>query len=167
MSKILKKTSDKKYVSKINKLNILIVDDDECTRESLRDIIKMRGHNIVTVDEGLSAINKCKNKEFDIIFMDYHIDDLKKNVGTIDGVDITNMLNECFDMKTNIFAFTGDSSKDAIEKFKNNNMTGALIKPIDGVLIDKIFEMIESSKDYLRNLRKLSIKNKNLLIFKK
>lgn len=167
MSKDLKKNSDKIYSKKNKKLNILIVDDDDDTRNNLHDIIKMRNHNVISISEGLSALNKCKNNNFDLIFMDYHIDDLEEEVGIIDGIEISNMLNEYYDMKTNIFAFTGDSSKSAIDKFKENNMTGALIKPINGELIHNIFDIIESSGNFIRGLKKLSIKNKNLMIFKK
>lgn len=167
MYKVVKKTGESKYNEDYPILKVLIVDDDENTRESLKDIIESRNHDVSTIDEGLKAINRCKEEKFDIIFMDYHMNDLNDEFGEVNGAEIVSMLNDIYEMDTYIFAFTGDSSKKAIEEFKSNNMTGALIKPINGELIHDIFKQIEKNKNFIRPLKKLSIKNKNLMIFKK
>src|SRR5271156_2220316 len=99
----------------INKLDILIVDDDELPRESLKDIIKVREHNVTTLDEGLKCVNRCYEKKYDIIFMDYHIKDMDDE---LNGVDITKLVKECFDNETMVYAYTGDSSTEAIKTFK-------------------------------------------------
>ena len=42
-----------------------------------------------------------------------------------------------------IFAFTGDDSKSALKKFKEIGMIGAIIKPIDINIINKLMNSLE------------------------
>lgn len=166
------------------KLKILIVDDDDDARESLKDMIVSRGHDVTTLDEGMKCVNRCSNNTYDIIFMDYHINDLmledkESNVdhnidsdadpdtNSIDGTDIIKMIRECFNIESIIYAYTGDNSKKAITDFKNNNVKGALIKPVDPYLINDFFSIIEKNIDDKHNLTKLAIKKKNFMYFQK
>src|SRR5579872_2058650 len=88
------------YIIGNKSLNVLIVDDDENSRESLKEIIKTRGHKVITLDEGLKCVNRCAETTFDIIFMDYHIGDLD---GELNGTDIVQMIRECFDVNAYIY----------------------------------------------------------------
>lgn len=148
------------------KLNILIVDDDTYSRESLQDIIKTRGHNVTALDEGMKCINRCSKQNYDIIFMDYHMDSLGDDLGEIDGATITNMLSECFEKDYVIYAYTGDNSFDAIKHFKDNNMKGVFVKPVDPSLILDFLKIIENNQESNRLLSRLSMKNKNFIYFK-
>jgi len=148
------------------KLNILIVDDDTYSRESLQDIIKTRGHNVTALDEGMKCINRCSNQNYDIIFMDYHMDTLGEDLGEIDGATITNMLNECFEKDYIIYAYTGDNSAEAIKHFKDNNMKGVFVKPVEPSLIIDFLKIMESNTESNRMLTRLSMKNKNFMYFK-
>lgn len=143
------------------KLNILIVDDDEHSRESLRYILSIAGHNITTLDEGMKCLNRCSTNRFDLIFMDYHINDLD---GEITGSDISKMIKEYFEIDTPIYAYTGDNSLQAINEFKKNNMTGAFIKPVEPSLIHNFLKQV-SIKKYNTQLPILARKNKNFLYF--
>lgn len=154
----------KRYKNNNKKLNILIVDDDANSRDSLKDIIKVRGHHVVTLDEGLKCVNRCSENIFDMIFMDYHIGDLD---GDLVGTDVIRMVRECFDVDTIIYAYTGDDSIDAINNFKKNNMKGAFIKPVDASIINEFFSIIEKNMDDISQLSKLSLKKKNFKYFNK
>ena len=153
-----------RYRESEKKLNILIVDDDENSRESLRYILSSKGHNITTLDEGMKCVNRCSNIKFDLIFMDYHINDLD---GTITGTDITKMVKECFEIDTPIYAYTGDNSRDAINDFKRNNMKGAFIKPVDPLLIYNFLQINEKDNNNNIYLPRLARKNKNFMYFGK
>ena len=133
---------------KKRKLNILIVDDDINSLNLFKEILEMRGHNVMTSDEGMKCISKCMNNTYDIIFLDYHI-------GDINGVELTDCLKDVLHNKSTIFAYTGDNSKDAIDKFKNIGMNGAIIKPIDINIIDKIIEQFESDKKLNSELKSI------------
>lgn len=135
------------------KLNILIVDDDENASELFKEILELRGHNVITLNEGVRCISNIQNNNYDIIFLDYHI-------GDIDGVDLADFIKDIFKSNALIFAYTGDNSSSAVSKFKETGMNGAIIKPIDYNLINKIMIQIE-------NTNKINKKNINQEIVNK
>ncbi|EFI42171.1 MULTISPECIES: response regulator transcription factor [Peptoniphilus] len=49
---------------------ILVVDDEEKIREVIKTYAEFEGHNVVEACDGLEAIEKCKEQEFDVIVMD-------------------------------------------------------------------------------------------------
>ena len=51
-------------------LNILIVDDDKKLLAVLTSILSEEKHNVMTCSNGLEAIDKCRNKAFDLIISD-------------------------------------------------------------------------------------------------
>lgn len=146
------------------KLNILIVDDDETSRNLFKEMLELRGHKITTLDEGLKCINRCSKNKYDIIFMDYHMEDVDGS--EITGTEITNMLKDYFDVDSMIFAYTGDNSIDAIKDFKLNGFTGAIIKPMDPILLNEFMNIIENDNDEKQKIKKLAIKHKNFIYFK-
>lgn len=133
---IVAKSTLGKKLSKRRCFNILIVDDDKNASELFKQILEIRGHNITVINEGTTCISSCQNRAYDIIFMDYHIED-------INGVDITELIKDVFHMNSIIFAYTGDTSTDALTKFKNIGMTGAIIKPVDVDVIDQLMLSLE------------------------
>jgi len=157
---------NQRYRDSIKKLNFLIVDDDQSSRESLRDMLKTRGHNVTTLDEGMKCVNRCSYHKYDVIFMDYHMDDLGDGLGEIDGATVTGMVRECFDIKCSIYAYTGDNSTYAIKQFKENNMKGVFVKPVAPSLITEFLKIIEKNLEDQTQLSKLSMKRKNFMFFK-
>ena len=141
------------------------MDDDENSRESLRDIIKLRGHECVVLDEGMKCVNRCSETKFDIIFMDYHINELDAETqGELDGTDVIKIIRECFDIWIQVYAYTGDCTEKALNDFKHN-MNGAFIKPIDPQLINDFFKIIENNPTNTTELKKLALKRKNFKYF--
>ncbi len=49
---------------------VLIVDDEENIRIGLREYAEFEGHNVTEAVDGMDAVNKCKNNDYDIIIMD-------------------------------------------------------------------------------------------------
>lgn len=168
-------TTVQKYNKPDKKFNVLIVDDDEDSRNALKNIISSRC-NVATIDDGLKCINRCSEVVFDIIFLDFHINDC---LGNLDGADVCKLIQECFDIKnTLIFAYTGDNSSSAVAKFQNTHMTGAFIKPISHKLINEFLSIIEHdaslhndmttgspNERYKSNLKSLAVKNRNFIYF--
>lgn len=145
-------------------LNVLIVDDDDGARESLKELIESRGHNVTSIDEGMKCVNRCYDNKFDIIFMDYHIDDIGCK---INGIDVVKLVRDCFDMNPLIYAYTGDNTARVIDNFKNNNINGAFIKPIDHTLINEFLFIVEQYNDNPSLLSRLAMKKKNFMYFNK
>jgi len=49
---------------------VLIVDDDWDLSESLADVVEMHGHEVVTAHNGLEAVDRYRERAFDVVFMD-------------------------------------------------------------------------------------------------
>lgn len=49
---------------------VLIVDDEENIRMGLREYAEFEGHTVTDAVDGMDAVNKCKNEDFDVIIMD-------------------------------------------------------------------------------------------------
>lgn len=140
------------------KLNILVVDDDETSLELFKEILEYRGHNVTVVNEGIKCISKLQNNYYDIIFLDYHI-------GDINGVDLADCIRDVFKHKSLIFAYTGDSSINAINSFKIIGMNGVLIKPLNIDIIDSVMNTIEkNNKNFIDIENKLKIINDSSVI---
>ncbi|HNZ64780.1 MAG TPA: sigma-54 dependent transcriptional regulator [Smithella sp.] len=55
----------------MQKLSILIVDDEKSQRELLRDFLRSEGHTVTEADNGEKAIKTVLNGHFDLILLDY------------------------------------------------------------------------------------------------
>ena len=128
---------DSCYLNKSRGLDILIVDDDVMSSELFKEYLSLRGHNVMSLNEGVKCISECMRNKFDIIFLDYHI-------GDIDGVELADCLKDVLKSKSKIYAYTGDNSPDSIKKFKEIGMKGVLIKPINLNKINNIIIDIEN-----------------------
>jgi CheY-like chemotaxis protein len=91
-----------------------------------------------------------KNK-YDIIFLDYHI-------GDIDGVELADCLKDVLKSNALIYAYTGDNSPEAIKRFQEIGMNGAIIKPINIKTINNILIDIEQQNITIK-------KNNNYVYF--
>jgi CheY-like chemotaxis protein len=56
-----------------DKLNILIVDDEESLRCSLGNILEVQGYRVTMVEDGLKAIEEVKKGNFNGMFLDIKI----------------------------------------------------------------------------------------------
>ena len=154
-------------------MRILIVDDDKNSGESLKSMIQYRGHDVTLLDEGMKFVNRMNEETFDIIFMDYHTNELNNNSNvnnkdsvpnysmnsneSIDGISesddeitgtyISKLAHECYDFTTPIFAYTGDNSTNAIKDFQVSNFNGVFVKPVDINLINSFLEIMEIERN--------------------
>lgn len=140
-------------------LNILVVDDDLIGAECIKDILELHDHNVTIIDEPSRCITLCQNNTYDIVFMDYHMEGL-------DGSQVTSILKEQNVGNTIIFAYTGDSSVDALESFKKTGMNGVIIKPVDITAFDLLIQFFEENNNNQNNKTLITKKSgKNILFF--
>jgi len=164
------------YIYKRKNLKILIIDDDEMVSTMLQEYLNLRGHRVEVVNEGTRGITKNNIKNYDIIFIDYHLDNdisptvLKSNLhedNILNGANVSEIINLSKETKSLIFGYTGDSTMTAINSFKYSGADGIIFKPVEPVIIDKLMFNIESSiyfnKDSM-NKAFSSMKN-NIIIF--
>ena len=56
--------------------NILVCDDEEGIRTLISKYAKYEGHNVDTAENGIVAVNKCREKNYDIIILDVMMPEL-------------------------------------------------------------------------------------------
>jgi PAS domain S-box-containing protein len=54
----------------IQKLSVLVVDDESMVRDVLRDYLNGDGHEVVTANDGVEALSLFKQKKFDLVITD-------------------------------------------------------------------------------------------------
>ena len=64
----LERYRNKKWGDSLSR--ILVVDDEEKIREVIREYAEFQGYEVEEAQNGITAINLCKQKDFDIIIMD-------------------------------------------------------------------------------------------------
>jgi len=58
---------------KLRKLKIMLIDDDEWIRDSMRIFLELEGCNLTTCETAEEALETVKNMAFDIIIADYKL----------------------------------------------------------------------------------------------
>lgn len=106
------------------KLNILIVEDDEISREFISIIVEPYSNEIIDVSSGLEAIETCRNNaDIDLILMDIQMSGMNGYEATR---QIRKFNKEVIIIAQTAFALTGDK-----EKAINIGCNDYISKPID------------------------------------
>jgi DNA-binding NtrC family response regulator len=50
--------------------DVLVVDDESIVRDFFKDVARSLGGRVDTAEDGDIAVEKCRNKHYDIVFMD-------------------------------------------------------------------------------------------------
>lgn len=117
---------------------ILVVDDNQDSRELVRKILKREGYQIIEAVDGEDAIAKAIAYRPDLILMDI-------SIPKIDGYEATKRLKSRPDFKdTPIIAFTAHAMRGDQERALQAGCDGYISKPIN------VREFAELIKMYLR-----------------
>ncbi|ACI20236.1 MULTISPECIES: response regulator [Thermodesulfovibrio] len=117
---------------------ILVVDDNEDSRELVKKILKKHGYEVIEAVDGEDAIAKALAYRPDLILMDI-------SIPKIDGYEATRRLKERPDFKdTPIIAFTAHAMRGDQEKALQAGCNGYISKPIN------VREFPEQIKIYLK-----------------
>jgi DNA-binding NtrC family response regulator len=114
-----------------NKPTILVVDDNQDLLETFAMILKRRGYHVQTAGDGLSAINKFKEQNFDVTLMDIVMPEMN-------GVDAFKKIKE-IQPEAPIILMTAYSDEELIQNAKNEGVSQIIHKPIH---IDQLIELI-------------------------
>ncbi|MCX5719278.1 MAG: response regulator [Nitrospirae bacterium] len=117
---------------------ILIVEDNQDSRELIVKILKNRGYQLIEAVDGEDALEKAITESPDLILMDI-------SIPKIDGYEVTRMLKSRKEFKyTPIIALTAHAMKGDREKAMESGCEGYIAKPIN------IHELPEQIKPYLK-----------------
>jgi len=112
---------EEKIIAKQNK--ILVVDDNGLYRDMLVNVLKKENFEIDQAEDGLSALNKIRKGNFDLILMDLYMPKL-------DGLNTTKQIRQITGGKDiPIIALTGNKNKDIVRKWAAHGLKGYILKP--------------------------------------
>jgi DNA-binding NtrC family response regulator len=116
-------------------LNVLIIDDDEGTRNLFSTVLTDAGYFVEAVENGKEAVKLCKKGPFDIALIDIELPDIK-------GIELLKTLRQLQPKMVKIIV-TGHPSIENAVKSVNEKADGYLLKPVN------IAEMLEMIKKIL------------------
>jgi signal transduction histidine kinase len=107
----------------LNGVKILLVEDVEFNVLVAKKMLRNWNANIEVAENGLTAVEKMKTGEYDIVLMDLQMP-------VMDGYTAAKCIRE-FNMLTPIIALTASASVDIQQKAFDYGMTGYLSKPFN------------------------------------
>jgi DNA-binding NtrC family response regulator len=126
---------------------ILVVDDEEIIRDSMRYILEKEGHEVETAKDGLEALKKAENKPFEIVITDLEMPELK-------GIELLEKLQK-ITPETFVLIITAYASIETAISALRKGASDYIIKPLE--FDDIIFRI-----NRLLQHRKLERENKIL-----
>ncbi|MFN0050149.1 MAG: ATP-binding protein [Cytophagales bacterium] len=105
----------------LNKINILLVDDNQMNTLVAESFLKRWNANVDTTADGISAVEMAKEKRYDIILMDLQLPQ-------ISGFEATRQIR-LFNEHVAILAITAENYGFANENFKLLGIDDVLLKP--------------------------------------
>ncbi len=113
---------------------ILVVDDNEDLLETFAMILRRRGFTVETASNGVSAVDKFKEHDFDVTLMDIVMPEMN-------GVEAFRKIKEA-QPEASIILMTAYSDEGLIQIARDEGAHKIIQKPIK---IDKLIEMIEAA----------------------
>jgi DNA-binding NtrC family response regulator len=129
--------------------NVLVIDDDEETRNLFSTVLTVAGYLVEAAENGKQAIKMCKKGPFDIALIDIELPDIK-------GIELLKTLRELQPKMVKIIV-TGHPSIENAVKSLNEKADGYLLKPVN---ITEMLEMIkkiltEKTNEYIQMIKSI------------
>ncbi|MBO4637700.1 MAG: response regulator, partial [Clostridiales bacterium] len=130
------KPADKKMYCR--DVKALVVDDESMNLVVAKSIFRRYGMKVTTVLSGPEAIEICREKVFDIIFMDHMM-------GGMDGVEAMKRIRSDVSGRNSdvpIVALTANAMSSAKQMFLSEGFDGFVSKPIDTEELERVMRMV-------------------------
>ena len=114
---------------------VLVVDDDISFAESLTDILTAKGYDAVAVNSGEEALEKIKERSFDVALMDV-------KMPVMDGMQTFKEIKN-LSRSITVIMMTAYSMDELVHDALKEGAYGVLRKPLD---IEQVIKRIEISK---------------------
>ncbi len=127
---------------------ILVVEDDPILRQFIGDVLKRKGCNVTSAENGLIALEEIKKKDFDLIISDLKMDGM-------DGLELLSKVKETSPSPEMIIITAYGSVSTAVEAMKKGAFD-YITKPVElkelDIVIDRVFEhqKLVNENRYLR-----------------
>jgi DNA-binding response OmpR family regulator len=103
------------------KANILVVDDEPVARQSLTDIIKLEGHNVVSAPNGQAAVEHVRTHPVDLMIVDLRMPGM-------DGLEVVQVVNQ-ISPETEVILLTAFGSTETAIQALRLRIHDYLLKP--------------------------------------
>jgi len=124
---------------------ILIVDDDETIRKTMKAILEDEGYLVDLAGTGREAVQKTQEKTYNVALLDIRLPDME-------GIELLTLMKDSVP-RTRKIMVTGYPSMQNAMGALNKNADAYLLKPVD---IDKLLNTIKEQLQSQENERKYS-----------
>ncbi|MBE4181313.1 response regulator [Vibrio parahaemolyticus] len=104
-------------------LRILLAEDNRVNALVAKGFCEKLGHAVDVAENGLVAVEKARDNDYDLILMDNHMPEMN-------GVEATRFIREKLGVKTLLFAYTADVFREAHDHFIAAGADHVLTKPL-------------------------------------
>lgn len=111
---------------------VMIVDDDLEFARSMADIFEAEGHEVITADDGLEAIEKVKQRKPDLVLMDIKMPGM-------DGVTAHSNMKELY-LDLQVILITAYPEVELISNALKEGAFGCFEKPLDK---ERLFRVVD------------------------
>jgi PAS domain S-box-containing protein len=120
-------------------LRILLVEDENTTRESLGDLLVSEGATVHSAADGRSALEHLGARPVDVVLLDLMLPDL-------DGREVLRVIREASDPRAKaVIVLTGDISAARREEIQRLGAVAMLAKPVDFEVLMSLLLQQQSS----------------------
>ena len=124
---------------------ILVVDDDESIRNTVKAILEDEGYIVNSAASGREAIKKTEETAYNVALLDIRLPDME-------GVELLKLMKEAVPRTRKIMVTGYPSMQNAVTAL-NNSADAYLIKPVD---IEKLLATVKEQLIQQENERKFS-----------
>ncbi|AGB12379.1 response regulator [Vibrio parahaemolyticus] len=104
-------------------LRIMLAEDNRVNALVAKGFCEKLGHTVDVAENGLVAVEKARDNDYDLILMDNHMPEMN-------GVEATRFIREKLRVKTLLFAYTADVFREAHDHFIAAGADHVLTKPL-------------------------------------
>jgi len=130
------------------KAYILIVDDNITLCKSMALVFRGKGYAVTYAHDGPEAIEKVKERPFDMIFMDIKMPGM-------DGVETYRRLSKVRPEAT-VVMMTAYAAEDMVQEALKEGACGIMYKPLD---LDQVFALLERTAETRQPVSVLLVDN--------
>ena len=122
--------------STMEKISILIVDDDVGLGKTLSFVLRRKGYAVTTAKDGPEALERVKERPFDIVFMDV-------KMPLMDGVETYKRVKK-IRPEAVVVMMTAYAVEALVQEVLQEGASAVLYKPLD---IEKVIALIERTRE--------------------
>ena len=120
-----------------NPPKILLVEDNKVNQMVAGSLLKKRGMQVTIANDGIEAVDICREGRFDLILMDIQM----PRMGGIEAMQkIKERMFASDSSSTPVVALTANAMQGAAEEYLDKGMDDYLTKPIDTIDLDRVLQ---------------------------